>query len=920
MAGFVVSDGGFLAGFVYSGAPYVSPPTGIISRTSGADYAGVAGTFTWTLSTIMTAYAALSRGGVQEGARVAVGPGTSGTVELTPQDSGSYTVSLWTAATGGTLLDVSDSWEVAEPVIPNTELVIGSQTIEGTGAGANAITWGGTAFGDELLGSYNDLALRRIDTSALVPIQWHPTSFWPSGAVRTIRYAVRCPSLADLATLDCEWVRGIAGSVTGAALDPETELTGRSVSITITPDEGDPWVFDPLANLTSDRWFDGPLLCSTRVEADIPSASFSGSTSGRLIVDLYIAQDGTLRVDHVVANDKVGLVGGAPATVTVTAACDGVTYYDTTGTEWTCGQYKHFWAWTERKTGGAVTRPILRASLDDLVAGAVTLDMLRYTTLYQTHTNSILSAYNSTAWNQPYASFGVARKADMTGGRAEIGVVPQPHILWLRGNARDARFASLLQCRSACARPDRFWDSNMHRWINAEDHPRFSQHYSGTMTPGASLNSADGLPSDQRDLPGADGTSVGEFGRDAGAHQGAFFAIPALLEANRYLYDSLASQAAYAAVVDWRRNNGTGLGAGNWRGLTPDVATGRVMMPAIFDSQSRSVGHRYQDIVHADVLLPADYDNRQHYTNLVQAWVNGFHNARSAVQARQGELFAYLEHPNSGTEISPWMQAWHTHSLLQSVAAKIHNANTIELLSDRAEFTANAANPNISAAWRQGLCGAYATGASGGVYASTWSEYDDLNSTPIPITWDSGPYYNAGDYHRQTLSARLLCALSDVISLDARIRLMDSVTLFRSEYITNASGYPGIKPDSWNNSDFQQNSCWAPSNWSWDLDDAPVIPEGQEFTVAAGGSAGDAVGLIRTTGCAPRASEPEGTDAWEIVSQSPGANFTITRGGGLRKAGSVAAGTYTVIVRAHVYDDASNHYQSSAVDVTVVVE
>jgi hypothetical protein len=178
--------------------------------------------------------------------------------------------------------------------------------------------------------------------------------------------------------------------------------------------------------------------------------------------------------------------------------------------------------------------------------------------------------------------------------------------------------------------------------------------------------------------------------------------------------------------------------------------------------------------------------------------------------------------------------------------------------------------------------------------------------------WDTNLV--VGDWMRNVL-AGLAMTRDTPVPLELRTKAMDGVVLFRSERQHGPEGMPVIKPQNFFGAFENLNSlCPHGSTWRWDV--PPVVRAGQVFKLADKTAAG-IVGLIITDGGLPRASKPEGRDAFAIVSQPEGNPFELTRGGGLKLVGKVPALPATIKVYAAAFDNDGKEFRGPEVDVAV---
>ena len=186
---------------------------------------------------------------------------------------------------------------------------------------------------------------------------------------------------------------------------------------------------------------------------------------------------------------------------------------------------------------------------------------------------------------------------------------------------------------------------------------------------------------------------------------------------------------------------------------------------------------------------------------------------------------------------------------------------------------------------------------------------DDMNAQ-----WNSTSP-GEGDWQRNVLAG--LALMRDApLPLSMRIKAADAMVLFRSERPVGPKGHPRITPQAFFGPFEHLNSlCPYGSTWRWDV--PPKIREGQVFRLSDRTPEGY-IGLILTDGGLPRASKPEGMDAFVLVEQPSGKPFEITRGGGLRLVGPPPRLPARLRVYATTYDNDGREYRGPTIEVTVL--
>lgn len=803
-------------------------------------------------------------------------------------------------------------------------VAIATFILEGTGTTTDTIALFGHAFPRGMLIAIEPVMLRRADTQAPLRTQLNPLSAWPDGSVKTALLAAELPPLADRTMLTAELAHGAAHPDPGADLSFTTALAGRSAVITVYPASGSPWEFDPLAAIGADRWHQGPLALSTRVETVVPSAHV-GVTSVRLIVDVIVTKDGILELDVCFSNDRVHHSGGGIATFGYTIAIDGVTVYDQRPASGPARHLLQYSRWIRRRgraaDGPMPVRPFFRPDFDLLVSSGVQLNYDRSQAVSSAMvagaiTDVITAAAGKEA--DPYWNWGLARDAGATGGRPEIGYRTAASALWLRDGHRDAQIVAHRQMEAMATGSLYFYDWDLGRWLNPIDWPKMSiwSKNGAVHSPvGTAREDAIGLPEGQ--LPTHNITDHIQIDH---AHHGSFNWTVALLSGRRVAYDGLAARAAWVVMDNQNKANGTvGSSTPNWRTFTPNHETGRAWASRPWAIQTRSWAWDLRCAVDCAAILPDAYEgeHRSFYTRSVEAIIGSYKDALPAMISAglNVDFFGLPVMHGDGRHTPMYMGAFIFFGLLTALRLGLggpHRQEIVErMLKFRADGTLTPGAPEFN--HRATLTGErYHLRNTSDTWAQNWSDLWTFSinapTEPLfnpPADWSSNT--GEGDYHRNTLMCLSLGLLPDIeMPVALRAALADALVLLRSERASAATHpHPRIAPDDFFGAFFMTNTV-APTGVTWQWNSAPVVVAGQSFEVPGNAEAGALVGVVRFTGPVPRNSGPGRTPeqiAWEITDQPAGNPFAISMGGALRLVGSPpAAGVATVTVRARTYE------------------
>jgi len=872
--------------------------------------------------------------------------------------NGLWSAVLTTPAASGTYtLRATLNSSVTADSDPITIAAIASDAVatfgfEGTGLPAGTVDLFGHAFPEGAIPNGAPVVLRTAGQTTLHGTQLNVLNRWPDQSVKTALLAAELPALSDGQVLDVELLSGQAHPDPGPSLNLATLLSGRTAVVrtwapgnTTTP----LWSFDVVqaAVASSDRWHDGPLVVSTRVEQPVPSLAVqntAGQTgiieSVRLIVDVIATKDGFLELDVCFSNDRLPFRG---STAEPTPACgiarfgytieiDGEIVYDQRPASGPAMDLLQWSQWIRRRARradgtrldmwGSSHRPFFRPDFEVLVRARVTLPYDRSIT---PGTGGTLSIYNNgvNRWNDPYWSWGLARAAGAGGGRPEIGYRTEPAALWLAWPMREAEIVTQRMFEAAATRPMYFRDWRLNKWASIEDYPRMSlapvpMEFS---PPGTLRRDAIGYPTGQ----GMTHNTTDHITVDL-AHHGSYNFAPALLSGRRLAYDGLAVRVFWTSL----QLQYSGSWGGSFRAVEPNVQTGIVLGMAPWGPQIRSYGWALRDYIDALTIWPESLPQRAHAEDLITASVNAWKHASETwianwipPSAQEVIGLPIMHAGNLGCE-RPWMTAFVMYAFFQLLRNRLGGPNLPEVVAKlfRARVgwygapTVNHRNflSDLGLNWRQS-----------GVWATTWEalqpQFEGYSGQFGPMetgddwTWILHPdrplIEGYGDYHRNRLNTLAIIAYglepdaAALVPLSLRAMAADALALLRSERQVDAPTRNAPAIDAANFGSVFQTNAICPADNTWQLDRAPTILPSQTFDVAGDAAVGTIVGIVRFTGPFPRNSaRGRGVaDAWQILSQPPGNPLSISEGGVLRVANTSALGTapFQVTVRCRTY-------------------
>jgi hypothetical protein len=627
-----------------------------------------------------------------------------------------------------------------------------------------------------------------------------------------------------------------------------------------------------------------------------------------------------MEIDSSLANDAIRIVGGAPATYGYKVTIDGQDVYQQAA--FTQIRYTAWVRRNGRAKGGAMPeRPLVRPDYDVLVKSGFTLPWDRglppSAGSYKDYVRNTI-AYWTPKSNDAYPAWGINREATQVGGRQEIGYHTYAGMLWIKSGDPAAQFLAQRQFEVGMSRPQNLWDAELGRWVNVVDWPKLT-----TDAPWA--NQCDlGVPREKATaLPRNEGLGCNtkiHVGVDH-AHNADYWSTPAVLGGRRMAFDGMAMNACWTPIGQYRKKK---VVDGKVVDSAPDFKTGVAWAFAPGGPQTRTYAWSLRDVSRAAAFLPDNYSNRQMFTQTALAFINSYGVELPQLKAERGELAGWVAH-TGGRKFASFMNSFVMYATLDAINLGVAGELGLPVLEYFASFRANAiTSPEMN--WRNAASGNSMIVGDGTNLFTRWSQvqaaHDEaarrssnrkeacgVNMQP---DWDTNLV--VGDWMRNVL-AGLAMTRDTPVPLELRTKAMDGVVLFRSERQHGPEGMPVIKPQNFFGAFENLNSlCPHGSTWRWDV--PPVVRAGQVFKLADKTAAG-IVGLIITDGGLPRASKPEGRDAFAIVSQPEGNPFELTRGGGLKLVGKVPALPATIKVYAAAFDNDGKEFRGPEVDVAV---
>jgi hypothetical protein len=517
-------------------------------------------------------------------------------------------------------------------------------------------------------------------------------------------------------------------------------------------------------------WQSGPLAAQGRIEANVPHEVAGNVSSLRLVADLAVHADGTLRLDCWFRNDIAMRDGGGMARYTAVMRLDGQE-----AGRFTIDRHHQYTAWGRLAVlrGGAGGAPRVLHDAGYLAdAGAVA----RYN-LANGVDGALLetlgSGLSARDWAAPFSSRGITQDMYGTGGRPDIGPTTQAQAAWLiTGDRRAAAYATG-QAEAAGGVPWHVWDpagGNVSAsggrqapgpggWLDAVRWPRLWTDGRGGPPPGGL---AQPMPADTG------------WGADA-AHQPDLNYVPYLLTGRRAFLDELQAQAAWCVIAQW-----------------PDVRT-TARGPAVNvvrSNQVRGAAWSLRQLDNAAWTAPQDDPDAGYFQLAANANWEYLRSSIPAWSAQQGEMQGCIPGVyGSEDALPPWQQDYFASTA--AAAARRGNGDAMVVLRWMGNFLAGrflsgakGFAPNDGSAY---LIAARTT-PDGNIPLTSWAQAGQVMKAK-GLTNGTGWERSDGDYNQWALQ-----------SLAALVELTGSVEAGRAYAWLSAAGAPYTRPQ-----DFRRN-------------------------------------------------------------------------------------------------------------------
>lgn len=732
-------------------------------------------------------------------------------------------------------------------------------TIEGTGAGASAITYFAQAFPQGDLPSGAAFVAAKVSDATKIRTQLTPYTYWPDGSVKHARIAIECPTLADTVTEAYNLVKNDSHASPGSNIDFTTGLVGRSASVTITPTNGGtPQTIDLLALVGATYWVQGPLYAEQRVTASINGSAVGGVALARLVADIILLKDGTLIVDFAVRNDAAFTTGTGTLQYGLTLTMDGQvrgswTNIVQTVSKWFCRR-----RYSVSGGGAAVTRPYIRHNTAYIHQAGMVPNYDTDLGINATRITLLETYMAGSLWNTPLNNRIFAKDMGSTGDRMDIGVVPDWCAAWLLSYDRVTQEFGQDMAEAAMAIPWHYWDTTNSTWATTVNHPAIEANGSG-FTP---IN--------------GDTTWVVEQ-----AHMPSASYVPWLLSGRRHSMDSLMAEASFAIFVTglYARGNGT---------LNMTTADGVRLIGG--GQQVRGQAWTMRSVGYAGhIVPPAEQPHGGYYRDAITANLNYINSQLTTWTAAQGEPYGYfIDFANGGGALTfpTWQHDFVFKVISQLSLMGYSGASTVaEWVANNAvgKYLTDPAKFHHADGIRYSAFSVGTNGASGvGPWRQTWAEIGaNLQGTTLgvdPATMENNVY---------AISA------AEAIATYVAARPQDARGARAWHWVNALNNLPFPEGSNVQLQQISNKHNVMPPGQSRATAAAPVVKASQTYTVLETLAVGADGPVVLTTGF-PATS-------FAIVSGNTNSDWTIDSSGVLIPANALSSGTtasYTLGIQA----------------------
>ena len=560
------------------------------------------------------------------------------------------------------------------------------------------------------------MRMRVLGGRWLVPAQMDERTHWPDGSVRTAALSFQTPAYrAQLRK--AAYMISTGGSAPGAAVSLAGFTPGvATVDVTIGSAGHHFDVAQLLAAGAPAYWLHGPQATEARVDAPVP-----GAPAMHVTIDARAYADGSSQLDVTFANDLAFAAGGPVSyTAAIKLGTQGFTQKISNQQPFTDWHHVVYSSGAPPAGNFVHDIPMLEAT-----------GMVPHYPLSAGVAQATLNAEVAPNSCAPLSPCGITPYMPTTGGREDIGVVPEWDMFWLQTQtAQSAAYALEQADVAAGAVPWHVEQSGgvpvsvlQHNVFWADDRCAGSSG-AGNCSPMSFGNAVNGSGNGVPITPDT-------------AHQPGLSYVAYLLTGSHHYLDELVAQAGFSESSAWT-------GVRNWTGYPLNDPKASALVCGV-NQQLRACAWSLRELFMAALVAPDGSAAQSYFQQVLQTnlgWA-----AQDAAAPAKGAVGGWLDGFYGGGEpqFAPWQNDFAALVLEWATHANVAHANSAlaamtPFLENRFIQSSTTFSPYNSTAYDLQI------GPSSGNYFTTWSQVEQAtvafgNSNtvapegPAPGTW-----------------------------------------------------------------------------------------------------------------------------------------------------------------------------------------